>query len=275
MTAFLDGGGLVGVYDVATGKRIALIEGRAEKITGAAFSGDDRTLVTVSRGSICLWNLPSGTRKRAIVLPKKCMGVTSPVLTADGKTLVVVVIWELNLRLRDDRYNKVLASHMQPREVRYTEIFDVPSGKSRGRMPWSLFALSPDSRTLAGAVDYKCIELWDLASVKKTGTLKCASGVLSSMIGATMRLRFSPDGRKLARAFIAPARVGKRGLGPNGCVELLDLAGGASRMLKVDDISSAPVMAFSADSRTLAAAGANGGILLWDISKPPKDPAAP
>jgi len=94
-------------------------------------------------------------------------------------------------------------------------------------------------------------------------------------MGAAMRLRFSPDGRKLARAFIAPAMDGKWSLGGGGCVELLDLVGGAARILKVDDIGAAPVIAFSKDSRTLATAGASGAIVLWDISKPSKGPGTP
>ena len=271
----LSRGGLVGVYDIAAGRRLALIEGGAEKITGAALSGDGPTLVTASRDSIGLWNVPAGTLKQAISLPKqKYLAVTSPGLTADGKT-VAAVVCQPNPRLNDDiRLKARGTSHALPREVRCIEVFDVPAGRSRGRIPGMLFALGPDSRTLAKSGD-RSIELWDLPTLKRTGSIKCAAGLLSSAVGATMRLRFSPDGRKLARAFIAPIADGKWNLGGNGCVELFYLGGGASQILKVDDVAAAPVVAFSADSRTLAAAGANGGILLWDISKPPKAAAAP
>jgi len=271
LAASLGGRGVVGVYDIATGKRIALIEGGVEKITAAAFSGDGRMLVTGSRESIALWNLPAGTRAGAITLDKnkkKCVGFGSLELSGDGKTVAAVVI-RANPRLRGDRRLKGPreASHALPMEVRGIEIFDVGRGECRGRIGGYLFALSPDSRTLAKPA-YKCIELWDLGTLKKTGTLKCGEAMLSGMMGAAMRLRFSPDGRKLARAIIMQKRIGKRRVGEYGCVELLDLAGGASRILKVDDIAAAPVIAFSADSGTLATAGASGAIVLWDTSKP-------
>jgi len=89
LAALVGGRRLVGVYDTATEKRIALIEGGVEKITAAAFSGDGRTLVTASRESIALWNLPDGTRAGAIALDKeKCLGAGSLVLSGDGKTVV-------------------------------------------------------------------------------------------------------------------------------------------------------------------------------------------
>ncbi|MDP6544896.1 MAG: WD40 repeat domain-containing protein [Phycisphaerae bacterium] len=275
LAALVDGRGLASVYDIATGKRIALIEGGGGKITTAAFSGDGKMLVTASRDSVALWNLPGGTRAGAIALDKKkYLGVRSLELAGDGKT-VVAVVTRPNPRVRDDRRVKGPreASHMQPATVQGIEIFDLVAGKCRGRIGGLLFALSPDSRTLAKP-GYKCIELWDLASLKQTGTLKCGEAVGSGMMGAAMRLRFSPDGRKLARALIAQRKFGERIDGGNGCVELLDLGGGASRIFKVDGISTAPVMAFSADSRTLATAGAGGAILLWDISRRSEDRGA-
>jgi len=232
-------------------------------------------MITSSGDSVRLWNVPAGTQKLAIVLPaKRYLTVTSPALTADGKTLVAVVCQPIP-RLNVNNRLKVRAASraMIPQEVRCIEVFDVSAGRSRGRIPGTIFALAPDSRTLAKPGN-NCVELWDLTTVKPTASLKCGRGLLSSAVGATMRLRFSPDGRKLARAFIPPVTNVKRSLGGNGCVELFDLAGGGSRILRVDDISAAPVAVFSADSRTLATAGAGGGILLWDTSKPARDTAA-
>ena len=270
----IDSGGLVGVYDVAAGRRVALIEGGAdEKITGVAFAGDSRTIVTSSRDAIRLWNIPAGTLKQAIGLSgKDYLSVTSPAMTGDGNTLVAAVS-QPNPRLNNNDRLKA-RSMIVPREVRHIEVFDVPTGRSRGRIPGTLFALAPNSHTLAKP-GYKCVELWDLATIERGASLEAPDDLLSCGVAATIRLRFSPDGRKLARAFAAQVKDGKWSLGGNGCIELFDLVEGGSRNLKVDDVSAAPVAAFSADSRTLAAGGANGGILLWDISKPAKGAAAP
>jgi len=267
LAASLSGAGLVGVYDVAAGKRVALIEPGVTKITGVAFSGDSRTIVTASRESIGLWNVPAGTQRRSIALPaKKYLAVTAPVLSADGKLLVAVCSRPNPRRNDSARLMKVrAASHALPQEVRCIEVFDVPAGKSRGRIPGTIFALAPNSRTLAKPGN-NCVELWDLTTVKPTASLKCTGGLLSSAVGATMQLRFSPDGRMLARAFIPPITDGKWNLGGNGRVELFDLAGGKSRMLRVDDISGAPALVFSPDSRTLATLSANSSILLWDVA---------
>jgi len=275
LAAFLIGGDLVGVYDIASDKRGALIEAGVTKITGVSFSADSRALITSGPDSICSSSVKGGGPKQVLILiDAKYLAVTSPVLAADGKTLVAVVC-QRNPRLADnDRLKVRAASHALPREVRHIEVFDVSAGKSRGRIPGTLFALSPDSRTLAKPGN-NCVELWDLATMKQTASLKCTTGLLSSSVGAAMRLRFSPDGRKLARAFVAPVMDGKWNLGGNGCVELFDLAGGKSRILRVDDISAAPAVAFSADSRTLATASANGSILLWDISKPAGETTIP
>jgi WD40 repeat protein len=269
LAALLDAGGLAGVYDIRAGKRIALIEGGAEKITAAAFSTDGRTLATASVDSIALWNLPDGTQAGAIALDKsKYLGVASLALSADGKTVVAAVTSPNPQRNNNIRNSKSPAASraIVPAALRGIEIFDVAAGKCRGRIPGYLFALSPDSRTLAKP-GYKCVELWDITAMKPIRTLKCAQAMLSGMMGAMRRLQFSPDGRKLARSIITQTRVGRRSLGEYGCVELFDLAGGPSQILKVDDISAAPVTAFSKDSRTLATAGARGAILLWDISR--------
>jgi WD40 repeat protein len=269
LAASLDSGGLVGVHDVAGGERVALIEPGAGKIASAAFSDDGRVLVTASCDSINLWNMPSGTLKKAIKLPeKKYLSITKLVLSSDGAR-VAAVASRPNPAVRNaDPRAKQMRSMVIPPELFGIEIFNVAAGKACGRIDGLLFALSPDSRTLAKP-GYKCIELWDIAEMKKTGTLECSPGLLSGFMGAPpVRLRFSPDGRMLARSFIADDRAGGRAPRANGCVQLYDLAVGRSRVFKVGDVESTPLAIFSKDSRKLVTAGACGGILLWDISKP-------
>ncbi|MBT3200322.1 MAG: WD40 repeat domain-containing protein [Phycisphaerales bacterium] len=262
LAALPDTNGLVSVYNVATAKRVALIEPDAEKITNTAFSDDSKTLITSSRDSISLWSMPSGVRKKVIKLPKKkYLSLTSLTLSRDGKTLAAAIT-QPNPRLMRPGYRKLaLASHALPATVRCIEIFDVATGKSRGRIDGWLFALSPDSRTLI-TTDYNRFELWDIVAMKPIKKLEGSGG------GAASRMLFSPDGRKIAISFVNRGKIGERISDQSGCVELIDLDRDASKtvkVLKVDDIASAPVAAFSKDSRTLAAAGASGVILLWDF----------
>ena len=270
LVALPDTAGLVSVYNVSTAKRVALIEPDAEKITSAAFSDDSKTLITSSRDSISLWHMPSGVRKKVIRLPKKkYLSLTSLTLSRDGKTLAAAITQPNPRRMRPGYRKSASASHALPTTVRCIEIFDVATGKSRGRIDGWLFALSPESRTLI-TTDYNRFELWDIVAMKPIRKIEVSGGVVAS------HMLFSPDGRKIAISFVNRGKIGDRISDQAGCVELLDLDRGASetsktpktpKVLKVDDIAWAPVVAFSKDSRTLAAAGASGVILLWDFLK--------
>ena len=82
-------------------------------------------------------------------------------------------------------------------------------------------------------------------------------GGYSSFLGAT-RLMFSPDGRLLATATFRSSTI-KLWETATGR-ELRDLSTGGQGAMGM-----APVMAFSTDSRLLAAAGANNSVTVWEV----------
>lgn len=143
------------------------------------------------------------------------------------------------------------------------EVYDVATGSRRATLPgatrreqptskptrdWHAVGFSPDSKTLATAVEDETIKLWDVRSFQEKAALKGHRQPLRS-------IAFSPDGRVLASAS-SDGQVGE--------LKLWDLPAGKERSTLSTDL---PIysLAFSADGVTLAA-GMPSVIKLWDVS---------
>jgi WD40 repeat protein len=109
-------------------------------------------------------------------------------------------------------------------------------------------SFSPDGRTLATGSGFGVIRLWDVSS----GTL------LREMQGSSnsVRATFSPDGSILAS--------GSSGFQPDYAVRLWDPASGAIQRTMEGHTTDIKGLAFSPDSRLLAASDADGFTRLWD-----------
>ncbi len=164
----LDDRGHIGLWDVATGRRIAtLAEG--SPVGSVAFSPDGHTLAAGdSRGEVGLWDVATGRRIATLTLAEGSP-VYSVAFSPDGHTLAA-----------GDYRGEV-------------GLWDVATGRRAATLaeggPVYSVAFSPDGHTLAVGDNYVHIGLWEVATGQRTATLTETSGVRS--------VAFSPDGQTL------------------------------------------------------------------------------
>src|SRR5262249_43662290 len=151
-----------------------------------AISPDGRMLATgMQSGEIKLWEIASG--KERTVLRKHNHGVVSLAFSPDGQVLAsggrdkAVKLWDLVAGKNTATWSpdgstdgKDIASNLNFNDV-------------------SAVQFSPDGKTLATGSGDTDIRLWEVASRKKTATLRGHSSKVAS-------LAFSPDGKTLASA---------------------------------------------------------------------------
>ena len=96
------------IWDAASGKQIAVLNGHAFLVNSAAFSGDGKRVVTASAdGTARIWDAESG--KQIAVLKGHAGFVRSAAFSADGKRVVTASadntarIWDAGERQGDRR----------------------------------------------------------------------------------------------------------------------------------------------------------------------------
>ncbi len=119
-------------------------------------------------------------------------------------------------------------------------------------LPISALAFSPDGTTLATAGDHE-VNLWKLPNATLTRRLRGVAERVYDIV-------YSPDGKWLATASGDPGRFGSVQLW------VAEASGGAKRgrdLLESND--AAFTVAFSADSKLLAAAGSDRAVRVWEV----------
>jgi len=295
--------GNVSIWDVASGKRIALCEGHEESTYSLACSPDGTAVATGGQeGLVKLWATPvyrgndQSTAARIHQWPEDAGSSEAQTVDVAEPPLATLTGPGSGMRYVDftpDGSKLVVAGY-----GKHTDVFDVKTGKLLHRLAQesNIFsgAISSDGETLAtGGHD---VRLWDI----KTGERFAAFGRLGGTIRA---LALSPDGKTLLSGHdnqirvwdvattteslsLPPERLNVYDLAVSpdgkmfaaatgdyrqpteaGEVKLWDLESGKLLHSVTDDSTWFYDIAFTPDSETLIVPNARGRVRLLDIEK--------
>ena len=157
------------LWDIATGRKLALLSAGIGAVTSVAFSPDGRTLATGGDGGTVLWDVTTG-HKIAIFGTSASGPIVSVAFSPDGSMLATggfngAVLWDIATKRR-------------------TATFADPATTSAA----DSVAFSPDGAILATAGTSTC--LWNTATGAKIATIDITADSVA----------FNPDGQTLATA---------------------------------------------------------------------------
>ncbi len=240
------GGGVYGsygetiVWDVATGKALAMLHGHARWVEGLVFTKDGKTLITgggthESPGEVRFWDV--GDRGGWSVPDAHKGQVCCAAWSPDGKTLATGS-YDLSIKLWDAATGK---------EIHQFKIAHKKHLRS--------LAFSPDGKTLASSSDDETVKLWDVPAKKEIAEL--ARHPLQVTCVA-----FSPDGKLVATAS-GHTQKGD----PAGDVRVFEVETGKERQYADWSGKGAVSVAFSPDSKRLVTGGVGADALrVYDVA---------
>ena len=265
-------------WDAATGKQIEEFESELLGMSGLAFSQDGKTIAVGDGNAIRLLNTASGKEIKPQAEPTSA--IHSVGWFPDGKTVALGTndaVW-----LRDAATGKALGTLWQIPKPLFDSaahfaispdgkffgvarassihLFDTASRKPLHQLVGSnqtigSFAFSGDSKTVASAIGYGVVGVWDAATGK--------SRYLREGKLWTAKVALSLDGTMIATAYTSGTEE------PSG-IQLWEQA--THKLLRDVPINKAWVqmLDFSADGKTLAAlvisqSDYQGSLILWDL----------
>ena len=250
------------LYNARTGAEIALLTGHTDRVTSVTYSPKGKLLASASSREISLWNLHTQEHKATF----EDKGGNSLVWSPYDQWLAV------------GRWGEVCLLNAYTGEEQFT-FFGYTAGVSH-------LAFSPDSQTLAAAVDYGTMHLWNV----RTGAAQNFKGIeghtdsisalafspirnefVSAAWDSTLRLWNARTGQNIKT--LNNLWIGCAAYSPNGSTlavgrgpEILLLNANTLELQQtisghIDGIHS---LVFSSDGSTLASASSDGTISLWN-----------
>jgi WD40 repeat protein len=257
------------LWDVASAREVARLEGHMDAVRALAFSPDGHTLASGGADhSVRLWQVASP----AASLPKEptILGGAAPVtslrFSPDGKHLAAgsadnkVRLWDVAARRQTAVVPATtVAGFFAAGQTLATlsknglQLWTVPAGgkqaalaldlKGAGLLCWDL---SPDGTALATGDSNRKVWLWDVASGRATE--------LPGHTAHVTDVAFSPDGKKLATS------------GNDGALFLWDVAGKRRDVRLAAHRAPVQAVVFSPDGKRLATGSADTTIKIWDAA---------
>ena len=224
--------GLLELQVMPQGEELAIEEGELTTMRAAVFSPDGTTLASAGVGNVIkLWNMPAGNLWTELFGHETC--VRSLAFSPDSK---------------------ILASGGTDGSIR---LWDLTTGdellelKGHDKDVWSL-AFAPDGKSLASGSHDGSVRIWDV----ETGREKVAVRDPSRRVYG---LAYTPDGKTLAFG------LGASQNGQQGKVVLWEVEKGREAVRVIDNASTLAV-ALSPNGKTLATAGLDRVVKLWDLA---------